>query len=318
MARVRTKSAFTLIELLVVVAIIALLISILLPSLQGAREQAKKAVCLSNLSQIGKAAHSYAVDDDREQIVPLHGYHVRSSYQTAFPATGRWSWRFVAPAIWGGRTPTQNVPTGSGAGLDMLRRDYRYSAATRPMNHYLYGDLDLGDQTNLPLYHCPSDVGMPELPSQYSDEYDWPQAASWVTVYDWVGNSYRANTCGFINGAQTASTWKAVLSVGADGHASSSIENPSRVVMYCDPLFYWWTLHLASSTTPIDPQKETIVGWHKKLMNDNVVFCDGSAKNTTVGDLAVWDSETLNGMGVAQGYVNNPERASVVFRRGHA
>ena len=63
MARLSRK-AFTLIELLVVVAIIALLISILLPSLQGAREQAKKALCLSNMKQVGLGSHSYAVEDD--------------------------------------------------------------------------------------------------------------------------------------------------------------------------------------------------------------------------------------------------------------
>ncbi len=52
--------AFTLIELLVVVAIIAVLMAILLPALGKAREQSKTVGCLSNLRQLGLAAHQYA------------------------------------------------------------------------------------------------------------------------------------------------------------------------------------------------------------------------------------------------------------------
>ena len=67
------RKGFTLIELLVVVAIIALLISILLPSLSRARELAKRAVCASNLRGIGQGMHIYA-NDNREWF-PVHFFN---------------------------------------------------------------------------------------------------------------------------------------------------------------------------------------------------------------------------------------------------
>ncbi|MHB1156153.1 MAG: DUF1559 family PulG-like putative transporter [Phycisphaerales bacterium] len=71
---------FTLVELLVVVAIIALLIAILLPSLNKAREAGRSVVCMTHLKQIGQAILMYAGDNN--QTLP---YAV-----TALPGTNAW------------------------------------------------------------------------------------------------------------------------------------------------------------------------------------------------------------------------------------
>lgn len=77
LTRHRCRRAFTLIELLVVIAIIAILAAMLFPVFSRARESARKAACMSNLRQLGLAAHMYASDWD--EIFPWDYYACNSS-----------------------------------------------------------------------------------------------------------------------------------------------------------------------------------------------------------------------------------------------
>jgi len=87
------RRAFTLIELLVSVAIIALLTSIVLPSLARARGEGKRAVCLANLRQLGIAATMY-LDDNRDHFWRYYtdddgGRRWWFGYEAGGPAVGK-------------------------------------------------------------------------------------------------------------------------------------------------------------------------------------------------------------------------------------
>lgn len=138
--------AFTLIELLVVIAVISILIALLLPAVQQAREAARRAQCSSNLKQLGIALHNY---HDTHRCFPP-GFVAEQHYQGA-SERNQFGWgTFLLPFI---------EQSSLFESLDP--------------NTFIWddnGDLTQAIETNqdiaetiLPLFLCPSDPTPPRI-----------------------------------------------------------------------------------------------------------------------------------------------------------
>jgi len=132
----KKPKAFTLVELLVVIAIIGILISLLLPAVQAAREAARRTTCFNHLKQIGLALHQY------------HGvYHV-------FPP----GW--IALDASSGRPLSEGEPGWGWAA--MLLPFMEQQTVSKQLIHFGRPITALVNQSarehQLPGFHCPSDV----------------------------------------------------------------------------------------------------------------------------------------------------------------
>ncbi len=134
------RSGFTLVELLVVIAIIGILIALLLPAVQAAREAARRMHCSNNLKQIGIALHNY--HDTMKSFPP--GFI--AGMTTATRTQPQWGWSaLILPYL-------EQGPVHEAAQVKRLTLLAALDAAT---TNSTISDALL---TTLSAYRCPSDI----------------------------------------------------------------------------------------------------------------------------------------------------------------
>ncbi|MEW4487270.1 DUF1559 domain-containing protein [Thalassoglobus sp. JC818] len=125
------RFGFTLIELMVVIAVIGLLIALLLPAVQSAREASRRTQCKSSLRQLALALHNY---HDAHRVLPSGTINFGSSFR---PVSG-WGWGTMI--------------------LPYVDQGALYSKVDFNTNNAVGANRDVID-TPLPFTLCPSDAG---------------------------------------------------------------------------------------------------------------------------------------------------------------
>jgi prepilin-type N-terminal cleavage/methylation domain-containing protein len=161
------RRAFTLVELLVVIAIIGVLVALLLPAVQAARESARRTSCSSNLRQIGLAMQNY---HDQNQAFPIG---VSNNVAGAGNGSdGNWTWpaRILPFIEQSGIYATINVGIGN---APLPTANTQISQAI---------------MTPIPIYMCPSDPGNPKQYNNFLRGYaklNYPATKPMVMWRDW-------------------------------------------------------------------------------------------------------------------------------------
>ena len=141
--RKNSMRGFTLVELLVVIAIIGILVALLLPAIQAAREAARRADCSNRLRQIGIAAHNF---HDSNKAFPPHGELLKRPPPQDRDANGLSSQAYLLPYM-----ENQDV-------LNLVDRSKHWSEQA---------NID-ARRTPLPFFRCPSQAAVERTEVEYA------------------------------------------------------------------------------------------------------------------------------------------------------
>jgi len=253
------RVAFTLIELLMVIAIIALLVSILLPSLTAAREQGKVAKCVSNLRSTMQYTLMYMESDD-QKLIPWY----RNPAIPGFGVT------LFTPTVFGGFKARINDD------LPSIPDAFLYPAQVRPLNTYV--DPNAQGDVVIDMYKCPSDKSS-KLPIIGSTPTVQPSEES-LSAWQTRGTSYYLNTRfmqgynwpgGNFSTVNAATMGKRIAPhlIGGKG---------SRFTMWLEGTAYaaFYRAGPTLSQSQASPQK---TGWHRTFSKYSAGFYDGHAEH---------------------------------------
>jgi len=133
-----SRHGFTLVELLVVITIIGILIALLLPAVQAAREAARRSQCANHFRQVGVAMHNY---HDAKGCFPVGMFYYNTSPPDA-NVPGQWGWStYLLPYI-----EHQNI-------YDM----YTFGRHSQGLTYFTEGNNRNATATKIDTYLCPSD-----------------------------------------------------------------------------------------------------------------------------------------------------------------
>ncbi len=232
----RPRHGFTLIELLVVIAIIGVLIALLLPAVQAAREAARRAQCTNNLKQIGIALQNYF---DQQGRFPF-GVDYFGTWDTRCTYGPRGHSLFTAIL--------NQMEGGSGLQRDQLHYPAGSLNPNPPgtMPNGIHGGRvnSTGLLTRINTYICPSEASRQvpyQIPSQGNNPFSWGSyagvAGTWDVTRWWFGCPHEIEPTGMF-----AKQYCYDITANLDGTSNTLyIGETSRFRGELDPALNTWS-----------------------------------------------------------------------------